>query len=112
MPAPLSKILVGLGVASTLFAIAWQTLRLPVASEWSPEEKRLIESLSLSRLPPLPADPSNALADDAGAAELGHLLYFDTRLPGTASRFDGLLGVRGGWVVHFYKRPPREYFFD
>lgn len=39
-------------------------------------------------------------------------LYFDTRQPGTASRFDGLLGVRGGWVVHFYKRPPREYFFD
>ncbi len=29
---------------------------------------------------PLPADPTNRVADDMGAAQLGHALFFDTRL--------------------------------
>ena len=49
---------------------------------WSPAEARLIASLSLSTLPPLPTDPSNAVGDDAAAAALGRTLYFDTRLSG------------------------------
>ena len=36
--------------------------------------------MKMSPLPPLPADPSNRVADNAEAAELGHRLFFETRL--------------------------------
>jgi cytochrome c peroxidase len=36
--------------------------------------------LSLEALEPLPSDPSNRWADDERAADLGHRLFFDTRL--------------------------------
>ena len=36
----------------------------------------------LSPLPEVPPDPTNAFADDAGAAALGHKLFFDPRLSG------------------------------
>jgi cytochrome c peroxidase len=36
--------------------------------------------LSLESLEPLPPDPSNRWADDERAADLGHRLFFDTRL--------------------------------
>jgi cytochrome c peroxidase len=49
---------------------------------WSPAETKLIASLSLSTLPPLPPDPSNAVGDDPAAAALGRALFFDTRLSG------------------------------
>ena len=49
---------------------------------WTPAEAKLIASLSLSTLPPLPPDPSNAVADDPAAAEFGPRLFFDTRLSG------------------------------
>ena len=48
--------------------------------DWSEAELRLIGSLSLDQLPPLPADPSNRVADDPAAAVLGRALFFDTRL--------------------------------
>lgn len=47
--------------------------------KWTAEETRLVLSLGLSKLPPLPADPSNAVADDPAAASLGKSLFFDTR---------------------------------
>ncbi len=47
---------------------------------WSEEERGRIASLSLSNLPPLPPDPSNAVADDPAAARLGRALFFDARL--------------------------------
>ncbi len=47
---------------------------------WTDEETKLVLSLGLSNLPPLPADPSNAVADDPDAASLGKALFFDTRL--------------------------------
>lgn len=50
--------------------------------DWTEQEARLIASMSLSSLPPLPADPSNAVADNPAAAELGRSLFFDTRLSG------------------------------
>jgi len=34
----------------------------------------------MAPLPPLPADPTNRFADDLAAAELGHALFFETRL--------------------------------
>ena len=41
------------------------------------------ELLALSPLPPMPADPTNAVADDPDAAWLGRWLYFDARLSST-----------------------------
>lgn len=46
---------------------------------WTAEEKNLLRSLSLSSLPPLPKDPSNAYADDPKAVELGRKFFFDRR---------------------------------
>ena len=43
-------------------------------------QKTTIASLSLSALPPLPADPSNRFADDPAAAAFGATLFFDQRL--------------------------------
>jgi len=47
--------------------------------EWSVEEQDLIASLSLSELGPLPSDPSNRVADDPRAVELGRAIFSDTR---------------------------------
>ena len=49
---------------------------------WSPDETKLIASLSLSALPPLSPDPSNAFGDNPAAAALGQALFFDARLSG------------------------------
>lgn len=43
----------------------------------------MLHSLTLESLPPLPPDPSNAVADDAKAAEFGKQLFFDARLSAT-----------------------------
>ncbi|MDP3196915.1 cytochrome-c peroxidase [Tabrizicola sp.] len=59
-------------------AAAWWTLAKP--QPWTEEETRLVQSLGLASLPPLPADPSNAVAVDPDAASLGKALFFDTRL--------------------------------
>jgi cytochrome c peroxidase len=55
----------------------------------SPEEAAFLASMS--PLPALPADPTNAFADDPGAAELGHLLVFDLGLSGPSP--DGTMGA-------------------
>ena len=39
-----------------------------------------MRSLWLGSLPPLPADPGNAVADDSRAAQFGYELFFDARL--------------------------------
>jgi cytochrome c peroxidase len=46
---------------------------------WTAEQKEELVSMSLRMLDPLPADPSNRVADDPGAAALGRQLFFDTR---------------------------------
>jgi cytochrome c peroxidase len=58
-------------------AAAWWTSARP--QTWTEEETRLVLSLGLANLPPLPADPSNAVADNPDAAALGKALFFDTR---------------------------------
>lgn len=69
--------------ASALLAIFAMTVTGETGSTaWSDEERRLIATLSLSALPPLPSDPSNAVADDPEAAALGKDLFFDKRLSG------------------------------
>ena len=47
---------------------------------WSGDEKAVLASLALKRLPPAPADPSNAVERDPAAVELGRRLFEDTRL--------------------------------
>jgi len=63
--------------------LAWDYLALPVSRDWSPTEVALIHSLSLSALPPLLADSSNSVSDNEQAVELGHQLFFDTRMSGS-----------------------------
>ncbi|WP_306642088.1 hypothetical protein [Sanyastnella coralliicola] len=37
---------------------------------------------------------------------------FDTQTVDDQARFDMLIGVRAGWVIHIYKRTGREYYYD
>jgi len=46
---------------------------------WSEEDITLLRSLSLSSLPPLPKDPSNAHADNPRAIALGKRIFFDKK---------------------------------
>jgi cytochrome c peroxidase len=52
----------------------------PAAPAWTDVELALVRSLSIDSLPPLPADPSNRVADDPRAAALGKALFFDSAL--------------------------------
>jgi cytochrome c peroxidase len=52
----------------------------PGGGAWTEAELRTIGGLSLASLPPLPADPSNTVADDPRAVRLGHALFFDAGL--------------------------------
>jgi cytochrome c peroxidase len=47
---------------------------------WSAEDKAVLASMSLDRLPPAPRDPSNAVHAVPAAAALGKRLFADTRL--------------------------------
>jgi cytochrome c peroxidase len=62
---------------SAVYAVSGEGAR------WTSEERTMLRSLSLASLGPLPADPSNRYADDTAAANLGHELFFDTRLSRT-----------------------------
>ena len=46
---------------------------------WSPAELRVLRSLWIGSLAPLPDDPSNAYDTDPRAAALGRRVFFDTR---------------------------------
>jgi cytochrome c peroxidase len=48
-------------------------------------ETSVVATLALSALPPLPADPSNRVADDPAAAALGQALFFDHDLSADGS---------------------------
>jgi len=73
--AILSSVLFGAGLlAAGLHAASAPAVR------WTEEERAIIRSLALDALPALPADPSNRVADDPRAAELGRALFFDVRL--------------------------------
>lgn len=52
---------------------------------WSAAEQATLRSLALTSLPPQPADPGNAVADDPRAAALGHRLFFDSRFSGNGA---------------------------
>ena len=52
------------------------------SSKWTESERKMLESLSLTSLEKLQADPSNRFGDDPRAAALGEALFSDTRLSG------------------------------
>jgi cytochrome c peroxidase len=66
--------------AAALLAVALLAAATKPEAAWSKDELEQLASLSIGSLPPLPADPSNRVADDERAAELGQRLFFDTRL--------------------------------
>ncbi|MDG2031473.1 MAG: cytochrome c peroxidase [Phycisphaerales bacterium] len=47
------------------------------------DDERWARVRSMAEIPPLPPDPTNRVADDPRAVELGHRLFFDSRLSGT-----------------------------
>ena len=49
------------------------------AERWSAEDRAVLASLSLKRLPPVPVDPSNAVERLAAAVDLGKRLFNDAR---------------------------------
>ncbi|HEX9983865.1 MAG TPA: cytochrome c peroxidase [Thermoanaerobaculia bacterium] len=50
------------------------------SQRWSDEELDILRGLSLAELEPLPPDPTNRVADDPRAVQLGQRLFFDARL--------------------------------
>jgi cytochrome c peroxidase len=52
----------------------------PGTDRWSEEDVAQLSSMSLRELGPASADPTNRVADDPRAVELGRRLFFDTRL--------------------------------
>lgn len=47
---------------------------------WTAEERKILASLQIQKLPPPPPSPGNPVADDPRAADLGQRLFFDARL--------------------------------
>ncbi|HYK05308.1 MAG TPA: cytochrome c peroxidase [Thermoanaerobaculia bacterium] len=66
--------------ATLLLAVALTTVAATRGDRWSDEELEILRGLSLSELEPLPADPTNRVADDPRAVQLGQRLFFDARL--------------------------------
>ena len=68
-------------VLSLLLVIGVTVAAATSGSEgWSAIQLGELRTLSLSALEPVPADPTNRVADDPRAAQLGERLFFDTRL--------------------------------
>ena len=69
-------------LAVALLVVASPALPGAVRQRWTPAEREILRSMSIENLGPLPADPSNRVADDPAAAALGHALFFETALSG------------------------------
>jgi cytochrome c peroxidase len=67
-------------VAVVMVLAALTAVAATRGERWSAEELATLRGLSLSGLEPLPADPTNRVADDPAAVRLGQRLFFDTRL--------------------------------
>ena len=72
----------GIGAAAMVACATWYFVQPSVSPDWADHELKLMESLWIANLPPVPADPSNAVADDPRAARFGQRLFFDPRLSG------------------------------
>jgi cytochrome c peroxidase len=69
-----SRVLVIIGGIS----VAWMASAVLGVENWSPKERSLVLELQLQSIPP--QDPTNSVADNKKAAELGQKLFFDKRL--------------------------------
>src|SRR5690349_21241124 len=56
------------------------TVTASARGRWTSAEIEELRSMSLAELEPLPPDPTNRVADDPQAADLGRRLFLDTRL--------------------------------
>src|SRR5688572_32768172 len=65
---------------AVLFVVVGAWAAAPPAGRWTAADIEELRTLSLGSLDPLPPDPTNRVADDPRAAELGRRLFFDTRL--------------------------------
>ena len=75
---------IGITIAVILaLGAAWWQLGPRFPHAWSDADLETLASLSIDSLPPLPPDPSNAVADNEDAARLGQRLFFDPGLSGT-----------------------------
>lgn len=72
-----NKFLVTLALTLSVSIVA---AAAPVADRWTEEDVAQLSSMSLRELGPPPADPTNRVAGDPRAAELGRALFFDARL--------------------------------
>jgi len=69
-------------IALAFFSL-WATLASTAASThavWTSAQLAELRSMSIAELEPIPPDPTNRVADDPRAADLGRRLFFDTRL--------------------------------
>lgn len=80
---PLSFALVALGVVLLVLYLVWREQAEP--EPWTAAELAILQTLTLDQLPPLPADPSNAVGDTPAAALLGQRLFYDMRLSGSGT---------------------------
>lgn len=80
-----TAIIAAVGLSVLLAVIAWRQWWARDPHAWSEAETAQLRSLWIAALPPLPADPSNAVADDPYAAAFGHRLFFDPRLSGNGA---------------------------
>ena len=74
----IERIVMGAAVVAGVLATAGAAL--PGGDRWSEEEREAIADLWIGGLGPLAPDPTNRVADDPRAVDLGHRLFFDTRL--------------------------------
>lgn len=74
---PSFRLLVSAASSAALATAGWN---ITAGQPWNADDTATLASLRLGALDPLPADPSNKVADDPRAAALGHRLFFDTRL--------------------------------
>ena len=99
---PITTGIAWLGViAGLLLSLGIAQAQTPLSSNFSEDERRRIRSLSISNLPTLPPDPSNAVGDRERAAAFGQRLFFDpgfslTRKVSCASCHDPLRAFTDG----------------
>ena len=72
-----------LAIAAGAFA-GWRWYAAP-PSPWTDAEVAILRSLWIESLPPLPPDPTDAVANDERAARFGQRLFFDARLSGNGA---------------------------
>ena len=66
---------------AALAAAGWYAyLRWAPPPPWTESEHAVLRSLWIDSMPPLPPDPTNAVADSGDAAMLGHRLFFEPAL--------------------------------